>query len=431
MSRSLHQWLEWQESVHLEEMDFNLEKLKSIYAKLKLPKLAKKVVIVGGTNGKGSCVAMLQAIYHKAGYKVGAYTSPHLYSYNERISINSKPANDDVIIRAFEKIESIRGDVPLTYYEFGTLAAFVCFAAEDLDIAILEVGLGGRLDATNIIDCDASILSSFSLDHQKILGNSLDEIAREKAGILRAKQVSFCGHYNPPSSLTEYAESVGANLSIIGQDFDVQKGSNSWIINKLSSEGLSSETLGPVVFPRLSGEHQVRNASCVVQVCYALNDELPVQINHINQGLAGVDLSGRCELVSDVPQLIVDVSHNEGAVIEFEKFLEAQPKRSKCYIVLAILDDKPAEAFFKSLDKYSNYWCFAQVDTPRSLGAEELATRYVNYHSNNKTTPKPSTFFFSVKEAVRSLSGKVQADDRVLILGSFHTVAEALDSSRA
>ena len=219
MNKSLHtlqDWLSWQESLHDKTMDFDLQRLKSVYLRLKLPRLAKKIITVAGTNGKGSCVAMLQSIYTQAGYKVGAYTSPHLLYYNERIKINGKALSDQQIIGAFHIIEAVRGSTPLTYFEYGTLAALICFADADLDIAILEVGLGGRLDATNIVDSDAAILSSFSLDHQQFLGDTLDQIAYEKAGVLRPHQQAFCGHYQPPQTLLDYALKRNTNLHVIG-----------------------------------------------------------------------------------------------------------------------------------------------------------------------------------------------------------------------
>ncbi len=423
--QTLQDWLSWQESLHNKTMDFDPQRLKSVYQRLHLPMLAKKTIIVAGSNGKGSCVAMLQSIYTQAGYRVGAYTSPHLLYYNERISINQQSVSDERIIAAFNTIEKCRQDTPLTYYEYGTLAAFVCFAESNLDVAILEVGLGGRLDATNIIDCDASILTSFTLDHQEWLGNTLEEIAYEKAGVMREHQLAFCGEYEPPHTLLDHADSCGANLKLIGRDFDIEIDDVSWAI----TSGID-EHYGPIAVPKLNGEHQYRNAACVIQLCRAFKDDFPLGLDSINKGLASTQLAGRCEVISLNPQIIIDVSHNEGAVIELDRYLQSLPKPEKCYILLSILDDKPAEAFFERLEKHADRWYFSQAQAPRALAASQLKSRYNRYHKGKNTEPLPNSYHRSIEKALKMIAKEAGKNDRVLIIGSFYTVSEALHHAK-
>lgn len=421
--QTLQDWLSWQESLHSQTMDFDLQRLKSVYDRLNLPPLAKKTVIIAGTNGKGSCVAMLQSIYSQAGYKVGAYTSPHLLHYNERININQQAVSDKQLIKAFESIEAIRDDTSLTYYEYGTLAAFICFAESGLDIAILEVGLGGRLDATNIIDCDAAIISSLSLDHQAWLGDTIEQIAYEKAGVLREHQQAFCGVYDPPTSLLEHANSINLHVNIIGRDFDIEKDTISW---QITSGEQDQQNYGPIVTPKLSGEHQYRNAACVVQLCRTWQANFPVELNDINKGLATTQLAGRCEIIAQKPEIIIDVAHNEGAIIELDHYLQGLPKPAGCYVILAILDDKPAEAFFTYLEKYTDHWFFTQVETPRALAASQLKSRYLRYHKAADTEALPCSQHKTVENALKAAAKKAGELDRVLIIGSFYTVSEAL-----
>lgn len=433
MPQSLHtlqDWLDWQESLHSKDMDFDLERLKSIFNRLSISSLAKKTVIVAGTNGKGSCVAMLQSIYAGAGYKVGTYTSPHLLRYNERININGEMASDEQIINAFQKIESIRDEQAITYFEYGTLAAFVCFAESELDIAILEVGLGGRQDATNIIDADAAILASFSYDHQAWLGDTLEEIAYEKAGVLRSGQPSFCGHYNPPITLESHADGIEANLQCIGQHFDIQIDAADWYIHQAPK----GKTLGPFVYPKLNGEHQFRNAACVVNVCQAWNDVFPVSNNDINRGLASTELAGRCEIIAEKPKVIIDVAHNKGAIDELKSFLDTLPPLkggAKCYVLLAILKDKKAIDFFEALDAQVEHWFFSEAQFYRSLSARTLKSQYIKYSGQADGSSGSCSAHKNIRNALKALEKKAGADDRVLIIGSFYTVSEALEEARS
>lgn len=424
MGESLHtlqDWLTWQASLHHKEMDFDLNRLKSVFNKLLLPKLATKTVIVAGTNGKGSTVAMLEAIYTHAGYQVGAYTSPHLVEYNERIRINGQAVSDQQLIGSFHTIEAVRGDTPLTYFEYATLAACICFADNALDVAILEVGLGGRLDATNIVDCDAAIFTSFSLDHQAFLGDTIEQIAAEKAQVMRLNQIAFCGQYNPPQALLDYAGTIGADLKIIGKDFDLRIDDLQWHIKK--TEG--GIEIGPMPLPNLNGRHQLHNAASVVNLCYAWQSTLPLTAPQINQGLKQVSLSGRCEIIASSPEIIIDVAHNAGAVMELARYIKKLPPKAHCYVLLAMLEDKDAQVFFHTLDALTDRWFFAQVDAPRKLPLNRLKQSYLQYQQlENADTP--ASYHRSIATALKQLSQRVTVDDRVIITGSFYTVAEAL-----
>lgn len=425
MRRSLHtlqDWLAWQESIHDKNIDFDLNRLRSVFQKLQLPKLAKKTVIVAGTNGKGSTVAMLESIYTNAGYQVGAYTSPHLLDYNERIRINAQPVSDQHLIGTFHTIEAIRGETPLTYFEYATLTAFICFTDYQLDVAIIEVGLGGRLDATNILNCDAAIFTSFSLDHQNFLGETLEKIVAEKAHVMRPNQIAFCGHYNPPQALIDYAGKVDADLKIIGRDYDIRIDDKIWHIKKTSG-GIET---GPLVQPNLNGRHQYYNAASVVNLCQAWHETLPITVKQINQALANVKLAGRCEIVAEQPEIIIDVAHNEGAAIELARYVKKLPKKAHCYVLLAMLEDKDPTVFFQALDSFADHWFFGQVDAERKLSANKMKNAYQQYHKTNNTSANPSSYHRSIANALKQLAKKVTADDRVIITGSFYTVSEAL-----
>lgn len=424
MRESLHtlqDWLTWQASLHHKEMDFDLSRLKSVFDKLLLPKLATKTVIVAGTNGKGSTVAMLESIYTHSGYRVGSYTSPHLLQYNERIRINGQAVSDQQLIGSFHTIEAIRGETTLTYFEYATLAACICFADNDLDVAILEVGLGGRLDATNIVDCDAAIFTSFSLDHQAFLGDTIEQIAAEKSQVMRPEQIAFCGQYNPPHALMDYAGKVGANLKIIGKDFDLRVNEDHWHIKK--TEG--GIEIGPMPLPSLNGRHQLRNAASVVNLCYAWQTALPITEQQINHGLTHISLSGRCEIIANSPEIIIDVAHNVGAVVELARYIKKLPTKAHCYVLLAILEDKDPQVFFEALDELTDSWFFAQLDTSRKLPLNRLKQSYLGYQQSNNTNT-PASYHRSIAAALKKLAKHATADDRVIITGSFYTVAEAL-----
>ncbi|HLY95950.1 MAG: bifunctional tetrahydrofolate synthase/dihydrofolate synthase, partial [Sideroxydans sp.] len=306
MPNTLAEWLTYLESLHPKTIALGLERVAQVKQRLNLqPDFP--VIIVGGTNGKGSACAMLEAILHAAGYRVGCYTSPHLLDYNERVRIGKQPASDAELCASFAQIEQARGDTPLTYFEFGTLAAMQCFIGHTVDVAILEVGLGGRLDAVNVFDADCAVVTSVDIDHVDYLGDTREQIAFEKAGIFRRGRVAICADSDVPQAVQTHAQQVGAELWCIGSEFGYAAHQGQWDYRSK----VGSRSALPI--PALRGAFQLHNASAVLAVLDALKGELPVSMEAVRRGLVEVQLAGRFQFVPGKPQLILDVAHNPHA----------------------------------------------------------------------------------------------------------------------
>ena len=314
---SLQGWLKWQESFHPLYIDLGLERAAQVFYALHPDYVKPPTITVAGTNGKGSSVAYLEAIYIAQGYRVGAYTSPHILKYNERIKIDGEPVSDDRICEAFARIESVRGNTSLSYFEFSTLAALDIFRRAGVDVQLLEVGLGGRLDAVNIVDPDVALITSISIDHIEWLGGTREAIGREKAGIFRAAIPAITGDPEPPESLMQSAVDQHTSLYCIGKDFDYKKQLTGWDWFSADRQMLQLPE------PGLKGEHQYRNASAVILAVTKMDKILPVTEASIKQGLANVHLAGRFQLIDgDIPVLL-DVGHNPQAVRTLADYLAA------------------------------------------------------------------------------------------------------------
>lgn len=409
---TLEQWLEWQANLHSHAIDLGLDRVAKVWKRLGR-RLNVPVITIAGTNGKGSGVAMLEAIYQAAGYQVGSYTSPHLFAYNERIKINQQPVSDEEIVGAFEAIEQSRGEVPLTYFEYGTLAALVVFASRSLNVVILEVGLGGRLDAVNIIDADVSLITSIGLDHQDWLGDSIEEIAREKAGILRSGHASVYGSSNMPASIGDVATNLGSTLYRLGEEFRIERQENAWSFHSgdIVRSGLP--------FPRLRGEHQLNNAASVLMVLQLLNGELPVDQRAIREGLLSAKNPGRFEVVAENNVTwIYDVAHNPHAVEMLKQNIEGFPANGKRYALLAMLKDKDAEGVYEIIRPEIDCWVIAGLDVDRGLSVDQ-------WEKMSWLEPESRNFFGSVPNAIDWLESRLLPGDLVLVLGSFYTVSQA------
>src|ERR1019366_9082720 len=313
MPNTLADWLIYLESLHPKTIALGLERVAQVKQRLNLqPDFP--VIVVGGTNGKGSVCAMLESILHAAGYRVGCYTSPHLLHYNERVRIAKKQVSDVELCKSFEKIEQVRGaafsgtsEVPLTYFEFGTLAAMQCFIEHKVDVAILEVGLGGRLDAVNAFDNDCAVIASVDIDHTDYLGDTREQIAFEKAGIFRSGKVAICADADVPLAMAEHAERIGAQLWRIGSEFSFTPHQGQW--DYRSKLG----TRSALPYPALRGAFQLNNASAALAALDVLKERLPVSMEAVRRGLGEVQLAGRFHFVPGKPTLILDVAHNPHA----------------------------------------------------------------------------------------------------------------------
>lgn len=405
---TVSEWLSWIASLHLSEIELGLDRVKAVAERLALLTPVCPVVIVGGTNGKGSTVAGLESIYRAAGYKTGAFTSPIFSKHNEQVRINGQLADDQAFIHAFEKIAAALGQVSLTPFEFHTLAALLILKEQDLDVWILEVGLGGRLDAVNILDADVAVVTSIGIDHVEWLGETREKIAREKAGIFRHNKPAVCGDFSPPASLIECAKQVGAPLYRQGQDFQFVEGAKDW------SWSYQTERYANLPFNALA----VQNMAVVLMVVTLLQPQLPVTPSAIEKGLAQVTLTGRIQIIPGAVTEIHDVSHNPDAVTFLAKRLKDMPCKGKTYAVFSMLADKDIQESIKAISDYVYEWYVAPLATKRATSAEKLKQAF------QQTGIKRINFFQSIAEAYRVAAQAAQAGDRILVLGSFHTVAE-------
>lgn len=410
---TLTQWLHWQETLHPATIDLTLERVSHVHKAMALPKPAPVVITVGGTNGKGSCVAMLESILLAAGYHVGTYTSPHLLKYNERIRIDGIEVSDKAIIHAFEKIDCARRETSLTYFEFGTLAALYLFVQQRLDVVVLEVGLGGRLDATNIVDSDLALISSIGLDHQQWLGGDREAIGYEKAGIFRAGCPAVYGDPEPPLSVLQAAQQRGTTLYCVKRDYaySVESGNWSWSFNR--------ERLENLPHPRLIGRQQYQNAAAVLTALNALAPVLPVDVSAIKRGLTHVALPGRYQRIAEQPEIWLDVAHNPDAFQMLAAMLETQTPRVT-HLVLGVLEDKAIEEMLPLLAVHIDYWHLAKPDTPRGLPVDRLRT------VAQSCSQKPVYAYSSVDEAFTAARSVAGDGERILVTGSFFTVSEIM-----
>jgi dihydrofolate synthase / folylpolyglutamate synthase len=369
------------------------------------------VVTVAGTNGKGSSVALLEAIWRSAGYRVGAYTSPHLLRYNERIRIAGEAVADEPICLAFAAVEAARADVPLTYFEFATLAAFSIFAQTALDVVILEVGLGGRLDAVNIIDADVALIAAIGLDHEDWLGTTREQIAVEKAGIMRPGRPAVCSDHAVPEALIRHATASGAALALLGVDFGFEVAENSW------TWWAGSTILEALPPPALDGTHQYRNAAGVLAVVELLQTRLPVDAEALRRGLQNVVLHGRFDCLHDTYEYVMDVAHNPQAAEIFTATLSARPAVGRTHALIGMLRTKNHLEFLRPLVPVVDRWYFADLPGSNGARAVDLAATLARLAPR----ARPSCHA-SVVQAHAALLEEVGPGDRILVLGSFLTV---------
>ncbi|MBL8479423.1 MAG: bifunctional folylpolyglutamate synthase/dihydrofolate synthase, partial [Sterolibacteriaceae bacterium] len=380
------------------------------------------VILVGGTNGKGSTCAMLERILLAAGSRVGLYTSPHLLHYNESVRIDGVAASDASLCGAFERVEGARGDVALTYFEFGTLAAWEVFAAAATDVVILEVGLGGRLDATNIYEPACTVVTGVDLDHMEFLGADREAIGREKAGIFRARVAAICGDARPPQSLLDHAARVGAGLQVMGRDFGYQRQEQQWLYWGPAPGAGGVLRRGGLAFPALRGERQLANAGCALAALDSLQQLLPVAMKDIRRGLGEVELAGRFQVLPGRPPIVLDVAHNPQAARILACNLGDQGFFRNTWAVFGMLADKDVEGVIDALGERVTHWLPCCLDGRRAASADLLSTRL------ESRDMKVAARFATPAAALAYAQENAGEDDRILVLGSFLTVAAALQA---
>ncbi|MCD2452198.1 bifunctional tetrahydrofolate synthase/dihydrofolate synthase [Methylicorpusculum oleiharenae] len=415
---SLKDWLQWQESLHPRVIDLGLQRVGQVFSALQ-PKYNKPVTLtIAGTNGKGSVVAFLESIYIAQGYKVGTYTSPHILKYNERIKINGIPVSDDLICSAFERIDTVRSDVSLSYFEFSTLAALDIFAQFDLDVQLLEVGLGGRLDAVNIIDTDLAIITSIGIDHTEWLGDTRESIGREKAGIFRRNVTAVVGDPVPPLSLKICADESGAKVSFINQDFYFEKHPHGW--NWFGEQVQISN----LPLPNLKGEHQYRNAATVIAAITAMQTSLPVDRDALNKGISQVQLPGRFQYIEGKIPVLLDVAHNPQAVETLADYLKENFSQMRVRAVFSVMKDKDIAGIINIIKPFVFDWfCAPLINNVRSAPDFMLQEIFASC-----SVPLVHTGFADTKSAFLAVNQVAEEGDLVLIFGSFFLVSEYLAS---
>lgn len=410
---SLAQWLDWLERLHPKAIDLGLERVSQVWRRMG-ERLACPVISVAGTNGKGSSVALLESIYRAAGYSTGTYTSPHLLRYNERVRLNGEPATDAQLCAAFAVAEQARGEVSLSYFEFGTLAALHLFAQRGPEVVILEVGLGGRLDAVNIIDADLALISSIDYDHQAWLGDDIDQIAREKAGILRPGRPAVFNGVRPPRGLVEVAQQLGAPLLRRDRDYQWRPAEGHW------SWRMGERRRSALPFPALYGRHQLDNAAAVLAAIELLGDRLPVGQEAVRTGLTTVRLAGRFQQIPGPPALILDVAHNPEAAHSLAAMLADQPCAGRTLAVFGIMADKDAAGVAASLLRQVDGWYLAAPAVTRAMPAPSLAKVLESLGAEQ------ARVCANMSQALASARAEAGAMDRILVFGSFFTVAEVI-----
>ena len=426
----LSDWLNWQESLNPAEIDLGLDRVSEVLTQAgSSSSFNCPLITVAGTNGKGSVVAILESIVLAAGLKVCSYSSPHLFRYNERIKINAQSVDDDVLCEAFERIDKARRDIQLTYFEFGTLAAIDLFFREQPDLIILEVGLGGRLDAVNIMDADVCVLTSIAIDHVDWLGNDRESIGFEKAGIIRHGKPVICGDRSPPDSVINMADEKQCDFLQIGRDYEVINFAEEnnihhglWALQSCYGD------INELPEPSLQGEFQKTNAATAIVALQALRLDKISQSEQFNlvlaTGLSRINLQGRFQQINSKPQVIVDVAHNPNAAQILAAQIKSLPDNGqhKTWAIVAMLSDKDISGVLKNVSAEIDCWCFAGLENVnRGLDVKLLAELGHEIITNQCTIQSDT-----VVEACESVLLKAGKNDRIIIFGSFYTVAEAM-----
>lgn len=412
---TLREWLSWQQKLHFTSIDLGLERCRQVAADLGLLSPPYKIITVAGTNGKGSSAIMLEMMLRKAGYRTGCYTSPHLMRYNERILVDGIEADDDVLCRSFSRIDQARRDISLTYFEFGTLAAMDIFSNAGLEIAILEVGLGGRLDAVNMVDADVVLLCTIDFDHVRWLGNDRNSIAYEKAGVFRPFQPAVCADSNPPASIVKHAAELGTELFVSGRDFSYQLNDDTW------SWHSREDTLCNLPRPDPYNDMQVQNAAAVLKVLDLIAGEFPVANETIIEVLSRFRPAGRCQVFQDVVPIVFDVAHNPQAMENLRNCLEKMPPVRSRHIVIGFLNDKDYRKMLQILSGCGDFWYMVTLDDERSLDSGIL----VEILASLGITENISAFT-NVTDAMLMVRERSQPGDRIIVTGSFLTVGGAM-----
>ncbi|WP_291918192.1 bifunctional tetrahydrofolate synthase/dihydrofolate synthase [Limnohabitans sp.] len=414
--KTLQEWLDWCEQLHPVAIDMGLDRVKTVADRMDL-RFDCPVITVAGTNGKGSTCAMLEAVLLQAGYRTGVYTSPHLVHFEERCRLHGESASPEAFAAAFAVVEAVRGDVSLTYFEFSTLAILHLMAQSNLDVAILEVGLGGRLDAVNIIDADCAVITSIDIDHTAILGKDRESIGFEKAGIMRAGRPVIVSDPVPPQSVIDHAAAVGAELWLFGRDFNFSGDKQQW-----AWAGRDRRYSG-MAYPALRGANQLINASGVLAALDALRQRIPVTAQAVRNGLAMVELPGRFQIVPGQPVLVLDVAHNPHSVAALAANLDAMGFYPTTHAVLGAMADKDLLPMLQKVNPMVDKWYFTDLPLPRAAKAADLQ---LAWQAQNTRSDTASSVHADPMQALQAAIDASDPADRIVVFGSFYTVGGVL-----
>ncbi len=419
-TKSLEDWLDYCERLHSKAIDLGLDRVRVVAQRMDIH-FSCPVITVAGTNGKGSTCAMLEAVLSQAGYRTGVYTSPHLVHFEERLRLQERIVSADELVAAFERVEQARSlsepAVSLTYFEFSTLAILDIMARADLDVAILEVGLGGRLDAVNIIDSDCAVITSIDLDHMELLGTDRESIGFEKAGIMRAGRPVVVSDPVPPQSVLDHAQKIGADLWRLGVDFNFSGDKQQW-----AWAGHERRYAG-LAYPALRGANQLVNASGVLAALTALRDRLPVTAQAVRNGLAMVELPGRFQIVPGQPTLVLDVAHNPHSVAALAANLDAMGFFPTTHAVFGAMADKDLAPMFQRVNPIIDRWYFTDLPTGRAQSGTRLAEQWRALNTRKDTAAQA---FADPVQALRAAVAAADPADRIVVFGSFYTVGGVL-----
>jgi len=421
---TLADWLAHLETLHPKAIDLGLARVAQVRDRLGIA-FDCPVITVGGTNGKGSTCAMLEAMLLQAGYRVGLYTSPHLLHFNERARVSGELATDAALVEQFAAVEAARGDISLTYFEFTTMAILRLFAQAGLDAVILEVGLGGRLDAVNIIDADVAIVTSVDIDHQEYLGDTREQIGFEKAGIFRAGRAAVCSDPVPPKSLIAHAEAIGADLWLLGRDFNYAGDKQQW---NYGGRGQRRNSLG---YPSLRGANQLLNASAALAALEILRLRLPVGAQEVRTGLVMVDLPGRFQVLPGRPSVVLDVAHNPHAAATLAQNLDNMGFHRFTYAVLGAMQDKDIDGVIAHLKDRIDHWCLTDLPLPRAASADSIRQKLLVagvVPGEGAAAESSIACFATPADAYANAVNRADENDRIVVFGSFLTVAGVMEA---
>lgn len=408
--QSVTDWLQFIGEQHHKEMELGLDRVHRVAGQLGIHSFSCPVITVAGTNGKGSSIAMLESIYRTAGYTTGAYTSPHLTVFNERIRVAGKYCSDEALCEAFQQIEDNRAGIPLTYFEFATLAAFIIFSSESLDVVLLEVGLGGRLDAVNIFAPDVALITRIGVDHADWLGDNREDIGREKAGIIHPTSIAVIADPEPPDSLVNVAERNAQSSFQLNVNYAHKTGENGW------SWAFREKTITKLSPPPLAGTAQLDNAAGVMMAVHVLQGRLNVNDDAIRLGLEKTEIAGRFQVITGDPVVVLDVAHNEDSAALLAENLTQQLIPGRTFAVFGMLGDKDIDAVISQLSPSIDAWYVGGLDAARSASAGNLARCLLARKVHNVSQ------FNNIEDAWGAAMEQAGKGDRIVVFGSFHTV---------